>query len=98
MHAARLHGALHSFAIDAAAMLAASLAAGEEIPFEVVEAGAAGSRRGLFFYQPLNADFVEGHWRALLSLPSAREAQLALSGLEGLDAYIDTYAAEQRGG
>src|ERR1700722_16940088 len=39
MQSARLHSSLHTFALDGAATLAAAVAAGEEVPFEVVEDG-----------------------------------------------------------
>jgi hypothetical protein len=95
MQTARLHSSLHTFAVDAAATLAAAVAAGEEVPFEVIEDGAHGARPGLFRYQPLTADFVEAHWQALERLPSAAAAQAALAGLGELREYLHTYAEQQ---
>ena len=96
MQSARLHASLHAFAADATATLAAAVAAGDEVPFEVIEAGAGGARPGLFHYQPLTAEFIEAHWETLSRLPVAAEAQAALAALAGLSGYLDTYAAQHR--
>jgi hypothetical protein len=94
MHA-RLHATLHAFATDAAATLAAAVAAGDEVPFEVVEAGAHGARPGLFHYRLLTANFIERHWEALERLPAAADAQSSIEGLGDLSGYLDTYAAQR---
>jgi len=94
MHA-RLHATLHAFATDAAATLAAAVAAGDEVPFEVVEAGAHGVRPGLFHYRLLTANFIERHWDAIERLPAAAAAETALEGLGDLGLYLDTYAAQR---
>ena len=98
MQSRHLHASLHAFAAAAGETLAAEVAGGDEIGFEVVEAGARGSRPGLFCYEPLTAEFVERHWDRLLALPTARTAQLALATLSGLEAYLDAYAEEHRAG
>jgi hypothetical protein len=98
MQSRRLHASLHAFAVAAGAMLAARVAGGDELGFEVVEEAARGSRRGLYCFEPLNAEFVERHWNALLELPAARNAQLALSELDALEAYLDIYAPEHHAG
>ena len=84
--------------MEAAAALAVEVAGGDEIGFEVVEEGARGSARGLYCYEPLTGEFVERHWDMLAALPSAREAELALAGVGGLEEYLDTYAEERRAG
>jgi len=96
MQMARLHTSLHAFAADAAATLAAAIAAGEEVPFEVVEAGGHGARPGLFQYQPMTANFIEAHWETLSRLPAAVAACAALGGLGDLHEYLDTYAEQHR--
>lgn len=98
MQSRQLHASLHAFAVEAAFALAGAVAGGEEIGFEVVEEGARGSARTLYCYEPLTGDFVERHWHVLAALASAREAELALAGLGGLDEYLDTYAQERRAG
>ena len=97
MQTRQLHVLLHAFAADAAMTLAAAVAAGEEVPFEIVEEGANGSRTGLYCYQPLTSEFVDRHWDCLLRLPSAQAALAAIGELGGgLRDYLDTYADEQR--
>jgi hypothetical protein len=98
MQSRQLHASLHAFAAAASATLAAEVAGGDEIGFEVVEEGARGSRPGLYCYEPLSAEFVERHWSSLLALPQMRDAQLALAALEGLGDYLDTYSEEHRAG
>jgi tetratricopeptide (TPR) repeat protein len=98
MQSRQLHASLHAFAAAAGATLAAEVAGGDEIGFEVVEEGARGSRPGLYCYEPLTAEFVERHWTSLLQLPQMRDAQLALAALDGLERYLDTYAEEHRAG
>ena len=98
MQSLRLRASLHAFAVQASVALAGALAGGEEIGFEVVEAGPRGSRRGLYCYEPLTGEFVERHWPGLLELPAAHEAQMALAARGGLEQYLDTYADEHRGG
>jgi len=90
----RLHASLHAFAADATASLAAAVAAGEEVPFEILEGGVDG-RPSLYQYQPLTANFIEAHWPALAALPTAASAQAALAGLGELRSYLDTYAAQR---
>jgi tetratricopeptide (TPR) repeat protein len=98
MQSRQLHASLHAFAVAASATLAAAVAGGDELGFEVVEEGARGSRPGLYCYAPLSVEFVESHWTSLLALPQMRDAQLALAGLDGLESYLDTYAQEHRVG
>ena len=92
----QLHVLLHAFAADAAATLCATVAAGEEVPFEIVEEGAHGSRPGLYHYEPLVGQFLDRHWDGLARLPSAHSAATALGTLAGLREYLDTYAKERR--
>ena len=68
MQSRQLHASLHAFATEVSAALAEAVAGGDEIGFEVVEAGARGSRPGLYCYEPLTAEFIERHWDALLEI------------------------------
>src|SRR6202044_916802 len=70
MPSRQLHASLHAFATEVRAALAEAVAGGDEIGFEVVEAGARGSRKGLYCYAPLTGEFIERHWEALLELSS----------------------------
>jgi hypothetical protein len=98
MQSLRLRASLHAFVVQASMALAGAVAGGEEIGFEVVEAGSRGARPGLYCYEPLTGEFVERHWPGLLELPGAHEAQMALAARGGLEQYLDTYADEHRGG
>ena len=98
MQTSRLHASLHAFASEAAATLAAMVAAGDEVPFEVLEEGVGQRHRGLYCWQPRTGDFVERHWEGLTRLGSAADALAALSSLGGLDEYLETYAQERRAG
>jgi hypothetical protein len=98
MQTSRLHVSLHAFASEAAAALAAMVAAGDEIPFEVTVEGAARGGPGLYCWQPRTGEFLERHWAALLHLGSAADALAALGSLGGLDEYLATYADERRAG
>lgn len=98
MQTSRLHASLHAFASEAAATLAAMVAAGDEVPFEILEEGAGQRHRGLYCWAPRTGDFVERHWEGLTRLGSATDALASLSSLGGLDEYLETYAQERRAG
>jgi hypothetical protein len=88
-----LHGALSAFAEEAAWQLAAETAGGAEIPFEVVRGGRRDSP--LYCYRPLTADFIEQRGALLARLESFLPAVHSLTGLSGLDRYLD--ACGERG-
>jgi hypothetical protein len=95
----QLHGALAAFVEEAAWQLAAETADGAEVPFEVVRGGRRDSP--LYCYRPLTADFIEQRVSLLARLPSFVPAVHALSGLGGLDRYLEArgergYPAEPR--
>lgn len=95
----QLHGALAAFVEEAAWQLAAETADGAEVPFEVVRGGRRDSP--LYCYRPLTADFIEQRVGLLARLPSFLPAVHGLSGLGGLDRYLEAcgergYPAEQR--
>jgi hypothetical protein len=83
----QLHGAVTAFAEEAAWQLAAETADGAEIPFEIVRGGRRDSP--LYCYRPLTADFIEQRVGLLARLESFLPAVHALSGLSGLDRYLD---------
>src|SRR3954454_25122019 len=95
----QLHGALGAFVDEAAWQLAAETADGAEVPFEIVRGGRRDSP--LYCYRPLTADFIEQRVGLLARLPSFLPAVHALSGVGGLDRYLEArgergYPAEQR--
>jgi hypothetical protein len=83
----QLHGAVAAFAEEAAWQLAAETADGAEVPFEIVRGGRRDSP--LYCYRPLTADFIEQRVGLLARLESFLPAVHALSGLSGLDRYLD---------
>jgi hypothetical protein len=83
----QLHGALAAFVEEAAWQLAAETADGAEVPFEIVRGGRRDSP--LYCYRPLTADFIEQRIGLLGRLPSFLPAVHALSGLGGLDRYLE---------
>jgi hypothetical protein len=83
----QLHGALAAFAEEAAWQLAAETADGAEVAFEIVRGGRRDSP--LYCYRPLTADFIEERVGLLARLESFLPAVHALSGLSGLDRYLD---------
>ncbi len=83
-----LHGALLSFARDAALHLARDTAAGAEVPFEVVEESGGRRRTRLYCYRPLTAEFIRARLGALSALESYAPAVRGLESLGGLDRYL----------
>jgi hypothetical protein len=83
----RLREALEAFVEEAAERLGEATAAGEEIPFEVVEEGGRG--RPLYCYRPLTGRFIHEHAAVLRVLPRHAQARAELATLGGLDAYLE---------
>jgi hypothetical protein len=84
-----LHQLLGAFAEDAGLQLAAEMAGGAEIPFEVVEErGARGAGGILYCYRPLTGGFIRSRMGVLDRLPSYLPAARALAGIDGIDAYL----------
>jgi hypothetical protein len=84
---AALHHLMESFTVDASGQLAAELASGAEMPFEVVEAR-AGGRVPLYCYRPLTDDFIDERMEVMSTLPSYRPALDALAGCATLEVYL----------
>lgn len=84
-----LQRALRAFADDAATALAAEVAAGAEVPFELDESGThARFRTPLYCYRPLTGAFIRERLGIVTRLESYAPAARALTGLDGLDAYL----------
>ena len=87
-----LHTALRAFADEAATALAAEVAAGAEVPFELETAGSTGRPRRratpLYCYRPLTGAFIRERLGRLAQLPTYAPAARALEPLGGLDAYL----------
>jgi hypothetical protein len=86
----KLHTVLRAFADDAAAALAAEVAQGDEVPFELAAQG--GRRRSggprLYCYRPLTGAFIRERLGRLARLESYAPAARALREVDGLDAYL----------
>jgi hypothetical protein len=85
-----LHSALRAYADEAAAALSADVADGAEVPFELAEAGgtARRSRTPLYCYRPLTGAFIRERLGRLAKLETYPPAARALTGLDGVDAYL----------
>ena len=89
----QLHDALAAFVEEAAWKLSAETADGAEVPFEVVRGGRRDSP--LYCYRPLTAEFIEQRTGLIARLPTFLPAVHALSGIGGLDRYLE--ARDQHG-
>jgi hypothetical protein len=86
---ARLHDALHTFADEAANLLAHDAAEGAEVPFEVVEQRRA-RRASLYCYRPLTAAFIDERLSILGGLETYLPAVHALASTTGLSTYLES--------
>ncbi len=86
MRNAALHHLLEAFTVEASGRLAAELASGAEMPFEVVEE--RGGTAALYCYQPLTKDFIFGRLEVLATLGSYLPAAEALADCEATDVYL----------
>jgi hypothetical protein len=90
-----LHGVIEAFATESAMQLTAETSSGAEVPFELVEAAGGsrgrGSGRGrvpLYCYRPLTDAFIGERLGLLTATATYAAAMRALSGLEGVEAYL----------
>ena len=86
MHNRALHDTLAAFVEEAAWQLAEEVAAGAEVPFELIEQGRASAP--LYCYRPLTDRFIADHLGMLERLPSYPAARQALQALPNLGAYL----------
>ena len=86
MHNRALHDTLAAFVEEAAWQLAEEVAAGAEIPFELIEQGRASAP--LYCYRPLTDRFIAEHLGMLERLPSYPAAAQGLAALPNLSAYL----------
>src|SRR5829696_4123329 len=86
MHNRALHDTLAAFVEEAAWQLAEEVAAGAEVPFELIEQGRASAP--LYCYRPLTARFIADRSPELAKLPSYPAAVQGLTTLPDLPAYL----------
>ncbi len=86
MHNRALHDTLAAFVEEAAWQLAEEVAAGAEVPFELIEQGRASAP--LYCYRPLTDRFIAEHLGMLERLPSYPAARQGLQALPNLGAYL----------
>ena len=86
MRNAALHHLLEEFTVEASGRLSAELAAGAEMPFEVVEE--RGGTAALYCYQPLTREFIFDQLETLATLATYPPAAEAIVDCEALDAYL----------
>jgi hypothetical protein len=83
-----LYAALSAFAEEAAWQLAEETADGAEVPFELIESRGRRRDTPLYCYRPLTDAFIRSHVGELSRLPTYPVAARALSGLDGVEAYL----------
>jgi hypothetical protein len=94
MHSRQLHAALTQFVEDAAGLLAAALASGAEVRFELEPqrtrrwSGTGTGAPVLYAYRALTSEFIDERRSHLESLASYGPAAALLEGFEGLDRYL----------
>ncbi len=94
MHSRQLHEALTQFVEDAAGLLAAALASGAEVRFELEPqrtrrwAGTGMGAPVLYAYRALTAEFIDERQSHLQRLPSYGPAAATLEDFDGLDRYL----------
>src|SRR3954454_1948772 len=81
-----LQRTLHSLAEEAGLQLAADLAQGAEVPFELTES--QGSRVALYAYRPKTDAFIRSRIATLGRVPSYAAASQTLERLGGLPGYL----------
>jgi hypothetical protein len=86
MHNRALHDTLAAFVEEAAWQLAEEVAAGAEVPFDLIEQGRASAP--LYCYRPLTDRFIAEHLGMLERLPSYPAAAQGLAALPNLSAYL----------
>ncbi len=86
MRNAALHHVLEAFTVEASGRLSAELAAGAEMPFEVV--AERGGTAALYCYQPLIEQFIAQRLEMLAGLSSYVPAAEALADCEATDIYL----------
>ncbi len=94
MRSVQLQQALTAYVEAVAQRLAAELAAGAEIPFELDAQPRSSGGASLYCYRPLTAEFIAERRAALQALPEYAEAARLLASFDGLDRYLVSVGAD----
>jgi len=94
MRSLQLQTALTDYLQAAAGVLAAELAGGAEIPFELERADARRSGTSFYAYRPLVEEFIAARRSSLEALPACAEAERLLAGFDGLERYLASTGAQ----
>jgi hypothetical protein len=86
-----LHHMLEAFTVEASGRLAAEIAGGAEVPFEIVEE--RGGSAALYCYRPLTGEFIAGRVAALRTLGSYGPVADLIVDCDGLDVYLNEQGA-----
>ncbi len=90
----QLRAVLAAFADEAAWQLAADMASGDELAFELAESSRSRQQPTLYCYRPLTAAFIDDHVSLLARLESYLPAVHALQAVDGLDGYLQARVAQ----
>jgi hypothetical protein len=89
MRSTQLRTAICAFVEEAASVLAAATAAGDEVGFEIVEErGSRGRGTPLYCYRPLTGEFIGRNAEELARLETYLPAAHLLAATEGVPAYL----------
>jgi hypothetical protein len=88
MRSSQLRTAICAFVEEAAFVLAAATAAGDEVGFEVVEERGSRGRTPLYCYRPLTGEFIGRNAAELGRLETYLPAAHLLAATEGVPAYL----------
>lgn len=89
MRNAALHHLLEAFTVEASGRLSAELAAGADMPFEVV--AERGGTAALYCYQPLTKEFIASRLEMLAELETYPPAAAALADCEAAAIYLQEH-------
>jgi hypothetical protein len=84
-----LHGLLEAFTVAAGIRLERAVAAGDEVPFDLVAtAGNHRARPALYCYRPLTGRYIGERLELLAELPTFLPVLRTLAGVAGLELYL----------
>ena len=79
---------IRAFCVEASQRLASDIASGEDVPYDLIDAGFGDGANPLWEYRVLTNEFIRQRQGALAMLPSYMAAAEAVQGLEDLDEWL----------